>query len=66
MEAVVAQGDSKTDWLWVRSPFEEMKHLLKFIILFLCSGVEAKRGVESCHSTHNASRIWQKVGNGVS
>ena len=56
----------KTDWLWVRSPLEEMKYLLKFIFPFLRSGVEAKRGVEFCHSTRNASRIRQKVGNGVS
>ena len=34
--------DCKTDWLWVRSPLEEMKHLLKFIFPFLRSGVEAK------------------------
>ena len=49
--------DCKTDWLWVRSPLEEMKYLLKFIFPFLRSGVEAKRGVEFCHSTGNASRI---------
>ena len=39
----------KPDWLWVRSPLEEMKYLLKFP--FLRSGVEAKRGVEFCYST---------------
>ena len=44
----------------------EMKYLLKFIFPFLCSGVEDKRGVEFCHSTRNASRIRQNVGNGVS
>ena len=27
--------DCKTDWLWVRSPLEEMKYLLKFIFSFL-------------------------------
>ena len=32
--------------LWVRSPLEDMKYLFKFIFPFLCSGVEAKRGVE--------------------
>ena len=42
-------GDCKTDWLWVLSPLEEMKYLLKFIFPFLRSGVEAKRGVEFCH-----------------
>ena len=46
-------ADCKTDWLWVRSPFEEKKYLLKFIFKFLRSGVEVKRGVEFCHSTHN-------------
>ena len=56
----------KTDWLGVRSPLEEMKYLLKFIFPFLRSGVEVKRGVEFCHSTYNASRIRQKVGNGLS
>ena len=43
-----------------------MKYLLKFIFPFLRSGIEAKRGVEFCHLTRNASRIRQKVGNGVS
>ena len=56
----------KTDWLWVRDLLEEMKYLFKFIFPFLRSGVEAKCGVEFCHSTRNASRIWQKVGNRVS
>ena len=36
---------AKPDWLWVRSPLEEMKYLLKFILPFLRSGVEVKRGV---------------------
>ena len=58
--------DCKIDWLWVPSPLEEMKYLLKFIFPFLRSGVEAKRGIEFCHSTRKASRIRQKVGNGVS
>ena len=58
--------DCKIDCLWVQSPLEEMKYLLKFIFPFLRSGVEAKRGIEFCHSTRNASRIRQKVGNGVS
>ena len=55
-----------TGCVWVRSPLEEMKYLLKFIFPFRRSGVEVKRDVEFCHSTRNASRIWQKVGNGVS
>ena len=29
-----AKCDCKTDWLWVRSPLEEMKYLLKFIFPF--------------------------------
>ena len=52
-----AQSDCKIDWLWVRSPLEEVKYLFKFIFPFLRSGVETKRGVEFCHSTRNASRI---------
>ena len=55
--------DCKTDWLWVRSPLEEMKYLLKFIFPFPRSGVVAKRGIMFCHSTSNASKIRQKVGN---
>ena len=35
--------DCKIDWLWVRSPLEDMKYLFKFIFLFLCSGVEVER-----------------------
>ena len=41
-------------------------HSRNEIFPFLRSGVEVKRGVEFCHSTRNASRIRQKVGNGVS
>ena len=41
------------------------EYLLKFIFPFFRSGVEVKRSVEFCHSTRNASRIRQKVGNGV-
>ena len=61
----VAQSVTVKVWVWVRSPLEEMKYVLKYIFPFLCSGVEAKRGVEFCHSTRKASRIHQKVGNGV-
>ena len=46
-----AQCDCKTEWLWVRSPLDEMKYLLKFTFPFLRSGLKAKRGVEFCHST---------------
>ena len=52
--------DCKIDWLWVRSLLEEIQYLFKFIIPFLLSGVEAKRGVEFRHSTCNAFRIRQK------
>ena len=62
----VTACDCKTDWLWVRSPLVEMEYLLKFIFPFLRSGVEVKRGVGFCHLTRNASKIQQKVGNGVS
>ena len=55
--------DCKTDWLWVRSPLEEMKYLLKFIFILWCRG---KAHVEFCHSTRNDSRIRRKVGNEVS
>ena len=41
---------TKCDWLWVRSPPEEMKYLFSF----LRSGVEAKRGVKFRHLTRNA------------
>ena len=56
----------KTDWLWVRYPLEEVKYSFTFIFSFLRSGAEAKRGVKFCHLTRNASRIRQKVRNGVS
>ena len=45
---------------------EEMKYLFKFIFPFLRSGVEDKRVVEFYHSILNASRLRQKVGQGVS
>ena len=41
--------DCKRDWLWIRSPLEEVKYLCKFIFSFLHCGVEAKRGVEFRH-----------------
>ena len=40
--------------------------LIKFIFPLLQFGVDAKQGVEFCHSTSNASRIRRKVGNEVS
>ena len=57
--------DCKIDWLWIRSPLEEVKYLITFIFSFLRSGVEAKRGVEFRHSARNASRNRRKVGNGM-
>ena len=58
--------DCKIDWFWILSPLEEMKYLFKFIIPFLRSGVEAKRGVEFRHSTaiRNGERIRRKVERG--
>ena len=47
--------DCKRSWSWVRLPLEEIKYLFIFILSFLCSGGEAKRGVELRHLTHNAS-----------
>ena len=41
-----AQSVTKRDWLWIRSPLEEIKYLFKFIFSFLCSSVGAMRGVE--------------------
>ena len=39
--------DCKTDWLWVRSPLEEMEYLFTFIFLFLRSGVEESASLSS-------------------
>ena len=50
----------KTDWLWVRSPLEELKYLLKFIFPFLPSGVKAKRGVEFSHSIRNPAESGKR------
>ena len=69
VEAVVAQrhkGVTVKRRLWVPSSLEEIKYLFKCIFPFLRSDVKAKRSVEFRHSTHNASKIRQKVGNGVS
>ena len=30
----------RMDWLWIRSPFDDVKNLFKFIFLVLRSGVE--------------------------
>ena len=61
-----AKCDCKVDWLWVRSPLEEMKYLFKFIIPLFRSGIEINRGDEFRYSTCIASRIRRKVTNGVS
>ena len=58
--------DCEIDWLWVRSPLEEMIYLFRFIFYFFRSGDEAMRGVEFRHSTRNVSRTRRKVRNGVS
>ena len=60
---VVAHGHKmccNIDWLWVPSTLEERKYLTKFIFSFLHSDVQAKRCVEFCHSTCNASSIQRK------
>ena len=46
--------DCETNWLWVRSPLEEMKYLFKFIFPFLRSGVKAKCGVEFRYSCNES------------
>ena len=40
----VTMYDCKSDWLWVRSPLEEMKYLLTFIFSLWCRG-KAQRWV---------------------
>ena len=54
--------DCKTDWLWVRSPLEEMKYLLKFIFPFLRFGFEYKCGVESATQHAMPSEFGRKWG----
>ena len=49
------KSDCKIDWLWVRTPFEEVKYLFTFIFSFLRSAINTKGGVEFRHSTLNAS-----------
>ena len=58
--------DYKIDWLWVRSPLEEIKYLFTFIFSFHRSGVETKCGVQFRHSTRNTSKTRRQVENGVS
>ena len=45
------------NWLWVRSPLEEMKYLFKFVFPFLRPGAEGKRGVELRHLTQEIGYI---------
>ena len=56
--------DCKRDWLWVRSPLEEMKYLFTFVFSFLRSGAETVREVEFRHSARNASKLRREMGNG--
>ena len=66
-EAVGAQrhkGATVTRRLWVRSPLEEMNYLFKYIFPFSRSSVETS-GVEFRNSTRSVSKIWRRVGNGV-
>ena len=39
---------------------EKMKYLLKLIFPFIRSDVEAKRGVEFCHSTQNSAESGER------
>ena len=39
--------DCKIDWLWVRTPPEEIKYLFTFIFSFIRSGVATKAGLNS-------------------
>ena len=60
----MAQGHKvwlKKDWLWVRSPFEEVKYLFECTCSFLRSGVDAKCGVDFRHSTCNSSTIRHRM-----
>ena len=59
----VKRCECKRDWLWIRSPLEEMKYLT---VSFLRSDDEAKRGVECHHSTRYASRIRRRMESGIS
>ena len=47
-------------------PHSKKLNIYLNLYFMLCSGVEANRGVEFRHSIDNASRIWRKVGSGVS
>ena len=55
----MAQGHCKRDELWILFSLEEMKYL---IFSFLRSRVEASRGVKFRFSSHNESRISEKLG----
>ena len=55
----MAQGAQVCDWLWMRSPLEEMNYLLKFIFSFISSGVTAKRDVQFCHLTRK--HVFNKI-----
>ena len=55
---VVLRHKLKRDRLWVRFPLEEIKYL---ILSYPRFGNGAKRGVEMCYSTRNASTIQWKM-----
>ena len=57
MASAAGAQDRKSDWLWVRSPLEDIKYLF---FSFLRSGIETKRGVKFLHSTHNSYRVQRK------
>ena len=64
--AGVQVSDCKFNSMWIRSLLKKMKYLLKFVLSFIRSGVEANRGIAFHHSTCNAYEIRWKVGNEVS
>ena len=59
-------SDCKFNSMWIRSLLEKMKYLLKFILSFIRSGVEANCGIVFHRSTCNTYEIRWKVGNEVS
>ena len=46
--------DCKVNWLWVRSPLEEMKYLYKFIFSFLRSGRRRVKSTALSSATQHA------------
>ena len=63
---VVAQGKKRVTVNATLVDSISTRKINFFIYLLLRSGVESERGFELLHSTHNVSKMWQKVENGVS